>query len=71
MQFVVSSNVSGPTTVQAVTDAGGVAVGMLPAESAGGAGSSSVVSAATPDGKAVGVKGTIVVTSDSMEVAWQ
>lgn len=71
VQFVLSSNASSVVNVQAVTNAAGFAIAVVPAESAGAPGSSSVVSALTPDGKAVGVRGTIVVTSDSTEVAWQ
>lgn len=62
-----SNNVS----IRAMTDDAGVAVAVVPAESAGAAGSSSLVSAITPDGKAVGVKGTIAVSSDNVEIFWQ
>lgn len=74
VEFTVrtAANISSDSVcIRAITDAGGVAVAVVPAESAGGVGSSSLVSAITPDGKAVGVKGTIAVRSEDIQVAWQ
>lgn len=59
------------SSVQAVTGEDGIARVAVPAEAAGVSGSRSTVSAITPDGKAVGVRGTIPVSSAEVSIAWQ
>ncbi|KAF8073058.1 celI [Scenedesmus sp. PABB004] len=73
VEFAVSASADGApsATVRAVTGADGVARAELPAEAAGAPGSSSLVSAITADGKAVGVKGTIAVSALDVPVAWE
>lgn len=72
VEFVVADSTgNGSATVQAVTDGEGIARAVLPVEAAGAAGSSSTVSAVTPDGKAMGAKGTVALSSAEVGITWQ
>jgi hypothetical protein len=70
VEFVVAGG-NGSATVEAVTDAAGVARAVLPVEAAGMSGARSTVSAVTPDGKAMGAKGTVALSSAEVDIAWQ
>jgi hypothetical protein len=70
VEFVVADG-NGSSTAQAVTDGEGIARAVLPAEAAGVSGSSSTVSALTPDGKAMGAKGTVALSSAEVGITWQ
>jgi hypothetical protein len=70
VEFVVADS-NGSSIVQAVTDGEGIARAVLPAEAAGVSGGSSTVSAITPDGKAMGAKGTVALSSAEVDIAWQ
>jgi hypothetical protein len=70
VEFVVADS-NGSSTVQAVTDGEGIARAVLPAEAAGVSGGSSTVSALTPDGRAMGAKGTVALSSAEANIAWQ
>lgn len=70
VDFVIADS-NGSSTVQAVTDGEGVARAVLSGEAAGASGATSTVSAITPDGRAMGAKGTVALSSADVDIAWQ
>jgi hypothetical protein len=57
-------------TVEATTNAAGLATVVMPRRVMGAAADTSVISAVTAGARARGVKGTVVVSADDVRVAW-